>query len=763
MPTNTPLYADVILPLAIEDAFTYAVPEEFSETVQVGIRVVVPLGARKYYTGIVYRLHREKPDAKRIRNIVSVTDESPVVNATQIRFWEWLAGYYMCGIGEVMKAAIPAALKSAGYTDAIQESYSIRTETHLFLNESLTTEEAINAACDSLKRAKGQYNALIRLIDLLRPEDTPHRSSYPKARFINGGHGSAIVLKELQKKGFIRTVELEISRYDTSETNVSPLPDLTGSQQTAIEEIRTHFNADKTTLLHGVTGSGKTEIYIHLIQEALDAGQDALYLLPEIALTTQLIERLQTYFGNRVVVYHSRFNDNMRAECYLNVLKTDRQPMLVLGVRSSLLLPHHNLGLIIVDEEHETSYKQQDPNPRYQARDAAIVLAGMNDGNVLLGSATPSIESYYNGVSGKYGLVSLTERYGGAKLPQVIVADMARAAKRGEKISHFSRLLLNEIERVLAAGEQVILFQNRRGFSPYIECGACSAIPTCPNCNVSLTYHKQDGSLVCHYCGHTIPKLNVCPDCGSEDLQTRGFGTEKIEEELAGIFPEARIARLDLDATRSARNYSRIISAFDAGRIDILVGTQMVTKGFDFDRVTLVGVLNADNLLNYPDFRASERGFQLMMQVAGRAGRRQTEGKVIIQTFQPDHPVLAQVKAGDYDAMFRSQLAERQRFFYPPYCRLIRFTLKHTNKATLNEASNVFHISMRKIFGRRLLGPETPLVDKVRNEHLCTFLLKVEREKSFAEAKSLAQKVIYQLTGHPGWGALTVVADVDPQ
>lgn len=756
-------YADIILPLAIENTFTYAVPEELSGSVQVGVRAVVPLGARKYYTGIIYRLHNEKPDAKRIRNIVSVTDAAPVVNETQLRFWEWLAGYYMCGIGEVMKAAIPAALKSAGYTDAIQESYSVRTETHISLHESLSTEEAVNAACDTLKRAKGQYSALIRLVDLLRPEDAPHRTSYPKARFVNGGHGSAVVLKGLREKGFIRMTEVEISRYDTSETATAPLPDLTVNQQEAIDGIRKHFASEKTTLLHGVTGSGKTEIYIHLIQEALDAGRDALYLLPEIALTTQLIERLQTYFGNRVVVYHSRFNDNMRAECYLNVLKTDRPPMLILGVRSSLLLPHHDLGLVIVDEEHETSYKQQDPNPRYQARDAAIVLAGMNGGQILLGSATPSVESYYNGVSGKYGLVSLAERYGGAKLPQVIVTDMARAAKRGEKISHFSRLLLNEIERVLAAGEQVILFQNRRGFSPYIECGACSAIPTCPNCNVSLTYHKQDGSLVCHYCGHTTPKPSVCPECGSEDLQTRGFGTEKIEEELAAIFPDARITRLDLDATRSARNYSRIISAFDAGRIDILVGTQMVTKGFDFDRVTLVGVLNADNLLNYPDFRASERGFQLMMQVAGRAGRRLTEGKVIIQTFQPDHPVLAQVRAGDYEAMFRSQLAERQRFFYPPYCRLIRFTLKHTNKAVLNEAVKVFHTAMRQVFGRRLLGPEVPLVDKVRNEHLCTFLLKVEREKSFAEAKGLARQVVRRLTEHPGWGALTVVADVDPQ
>jgi primosomal protein N' (replication factor Y) len=759
-------YADIILPLAVDEPFTYAVPEALREAVQVGVRVVVPLGARKYYTGIVYRLHDEKPDGRRIRAIVSVSDDAPVVGEIQLKFWKWLADYYLCGIGEVMKAALPAALKSAGYTDDLRESYSAKTETHLALHPSLDSDEALNDALDTLHRAKSRQTALLRLAGLLRPEDAPPRPSYPKTRFIQGGYGSAAVLKALQDKGFVRSIEVEISRYDTSgnTADAAPLPDLTAPQRQALAEIHEHFNTNKTTLLHGVTGSGKTEIYIHLIAATLDAGRDALYLLPEIALTTQLIERLQRYFTGRVVVYHSRSGDNLRAECYRDVLKTDRSPMLVLGVRSSLLLPHHNLGLIVVDEEHETSYKQQDPAPRYHARDAAIVLGGMMPAaHVLLGSATPAIESYYNGESGKYGLVTLSERYGGAKLPAVVVVDTARAARRGEKISHFSRLLLGEIERVLAAGEQAILFQNRRGFSPYIECGACGAIPTCPNCNVSLTYHKQDGALVCHYCGHTIPRPTTCPACGAADLQTRGFGTEKIEEELVALFPQARIARLDLDATRSVRNFARIVSAFDAGRVDILVGTQMVTKGFDFDRVTLVGVLNADNLLNYPDFRASERGFQLMMQVAGRAGRRQTEGRVVIQTSQPDHPVLAQIRAGDYGAMFRSGLAERQRFGYPPYCRLVRFTLKHTDKAVLNEAAEAFDKAMRAIFGRRLLGPETPLIDKVRGEHLATFLLKIERDKSFAEAKSLTRKEIDRLLKHPGRASLTIVADIDPQ
>lgn len=755
-------YADIILPLAVEASFTYSIPEEFSGMMRIGIRVVVPLGPRKYYTGVVHRLHNNRPAPKRIKSIVSITDEAPIVTERQLRFWEWLASYYMCGLGEVMKAAIPSALKSAGYDEAIQESYSIKTETYLTLHESLDSDEAINTALESLKRAKGQCKALLHLIDLLRKEG-PDTLSYPKSRFIRSGYGSATILKALQQKGFICTQEIEVSRYDVSDLAIAPLPELTDAQKKVIAEIRTAFQTGKTSLLHGVTGSGKTEIYLHLIHNVLESGRDALYLLPEIALTTQLIERLQNYFGNQVTVYHSRFNDNMRAECYLNILKTDRAPMLILGVRSSVLLPHDNLGLVVVDEEHESSYKQQDPSPRYQACDSAIMLAGINDGNVILGSATPAIESYYNGISGKFSLSTLSERYGGAVLPQVIVTDMARAAKRGEKVSHFSRLLLHEIENAITAGEQVILFQNRRGFSPYIECGACASIPTCPYCNVSLTYHKQDESLVCHYCGHTSRKPSVCPECGSEDLKTRGFGTEKVEDELSVIFPDARIARLDLDATRSARNYTKIIHSFDAGRIDILVGTQMVTKGFDFDRVTLVGVLNADNLLNYPDFRASERGFQLMTQVAGRAGRRQKEGKVIIQTFQPDHPILAQIKSGNYEAMYRCQMAERQQFFYPPYCRLIRFTLKHTNKAILDEASALFDQAMRHIFGRRLLGPETPLVDRIRNEHLCTFLLKIEKEKSFAEAKDLAQKVIRQLEERQGWGSLIIVADVDPQ
>lgn len=759
----TELFADVILPLAVEGSFTYRVPEGIIPQVKVGVRVVVPLGNRKYYTAVVHQVHNDRPNYKSIKAIVSVVDSEAIVTPTQIRFWEWLAAYYLCSIGEVMKSAIPSALKSDGFNEEISGSYTARTEAFITLGDSIASEEELHKALDSLKRAKVQYNSLIKLSETLYPIDWQQKGSTLKSRFVQMGLGSYPILKNLEEKGYIRTVEQEVSRYKTTGISTKELPQLTENQQLAHTEIVSYFGQQKPALLYGVTGSGKTEIYIHLIREVLDKGHDALYLLPEIALTAQLIDRLRNYFGDSVVVYHSRFTDMMRAECYLRVLQSEREPLLILGVRSSLLLPHHNLGIIIVDEEHETSYKQYDPSPRYHARDSALMLAHLSGANTLLGSATPSVESYFNAVTGKYGLVTLSERYGGVSLPKVLVSDTMRAAKRGEKISHFNRLLLNEIDKTICEQKQAILFQNRRGFSPYIECGECFHTFSCPHCNVSLTYHKTTESMVCHYCGYTVSAPHVCPSCGSADLQPKGFGTEKVEEELQKIFPSARIARLDLDSTRSASGYARIISGFSAGKIDILVGTQMVTKGFDFEKVALVGILNADNMLNFPDFRASERSFQLMMQVAGRAGRRDTQGTVIIQTSQPDNPVIAQIVSGDYEAMFRSQIAERQRFLYPPFCRLVKFTLKHTRKEVLDQASKEFDREMRKIFGRRLLGPEVPAVDKIRNEFLCGFLLKIEKEKSFSEAKSLVSKVIKKLSKTPGYASLTIVADVDPQ
>ncbi len=760
---TTEKFADVILPLAVEGSFTYRIPEELAGEVVPGSRVIVPLGRRKYYAAIVHRIHTEKPDYKTIKSVVSAVDTRPIVTEHQLKLWDWIASYYMCSMGEVMKSAIPSAFKSDGYSENITDSYTVKTRTHLTFSAAISSEKTLHEALDSLKRAKAQYKALIDLAELLSPVDFGAPGSVTKSDFVQAGHASYPVLKALEAKGFLRSFEKEVSRNEAMEAPIDPMPVLTGPQEEAFRSVRTHFGMRKTVLLHGVTGSGKTEIYIHLIREALDTGKDVLYLLPEIALTTQLIERLRLRFGDRVAVYHSRFSDNMRAECYLQVLEEDREPLLIVGARSALLLPHRRLGLVLVDEEHENSYKQYEPAPRYHARDSALMLARISGAASLLGSATPSVESYFNAVTGKYGLVTLTERYGGVSLPNILVSDIIRSARRGERTSLFNRVLLEELDKTLAAGKQAILFQNRRGFAPYTECGACYFVPTCPHCNVSLTYHKATESLTCHYCGYAVPVPPVCPACGAADLQTKGFGTEKIEEELQKIFPQAVIARLDLDSTRSAKGYSRIVSAFAAGKTDILVGTQMVTKGFDFENVTLVGILNADNMLNFPDFRASERSFQLMMQVAGRAGRRNDRGQVIIQTTQPDHPVILQVREGNYEALFRTQIAERQQFLYPPYCRLVRFTLKHAKKEVLNRAVTDFDRAMRKIFGKRLLGPEIPAVDKIRNEYLCGFLLKIERGKSFAEARRLASEAIRSLLKKEGYASLTIIPDVDPQ
>ena len=746
------LYADVILPLAVEESYTYSVPSQFACDIAQGVRVVVPLGRQKYYSGIVKRIHGEKPDYKNIKAIVSVTDKTSIVSGIQIRFWEWLAEYYMCSLGEIMTAAIPKALKAQGYNEEIHDRYKPKTERLIIATPELTSdEEARENAFKTLKRAHRQAQILSEAIE---------KGTIPRSTYKEKDYGA---LKSLEKKGYIVFSDVKVSRIDITQNQVKQIPELTEKQSEALGDIKKNFINSKPVLLHGITGSGKTEVYINLIDETLSYGKDALYMLPEIAITTQLIERLKNYFGNRMVVYHSKFSDNVRAECYLSVNKRDRKPLLILGVRSSLLLPHNNLGLIIIDEEHENSYKQADPAPRYHARDSAIILAKLSGANVILGSATPSIESYYNSTTGKYGLVSLTERYGGASLPRIIISDTIRSAKRGEKISHFTKQTLDSISQAVSSGRQVILFQNRRGFSPYIECADCNSSFICPDCNVSMTYHKSSNSLVCHYCGHNIPTPSRCGSCGSTDLKAMGFGTEKIEEELQNLLPETSIARLDLDSTRGTKNYNRIISDFEKGKTDIMVGTQMVTKGFDFGNVSLVGILNADNMLNFPDFRASERSFQLMTQVAGRAGRRGEQGMVIIQTSQPQNNVVRQVLAADYESMYRTQIAERHRFMYPPFCRLIKFTLKHRDKQMLSTASTEFNRQMRHVFGKRLLGPEIPAVDKIRGEYLCGFLLKIEKDKSFAEAKKLVKSIIKNINSTKGYASLIVTADVDPQ
>ncbi len=676
-------YADVILPLATPP-MTFAADEELWPKLRAGMRVVVQLGTRKFYTGVVRSLHDQPPACRRVKPVVRVIDECEVVTPQQLQLWEWMTSYYICPLGMVMRAALPSGLRPSGYSEALGDGRGKRP------------------------------TALV-----------PHIGLHP-------------------------------------DTGMAPLPELSPAQQRAYGEILDAFAREQVVLLYGVTGSGKTEIYIRLMAERLAAGDNVLYMLPEIALTAQLIERMRQYFGDRVVVYHSRQSASRRATCYRELLASSGGRLIV-GVRSSVLLPLPHLSLVVVDEEHENSFKQSDGAPRYQARDTAVLLSGLYGARTLLGSATPSMESYYNALSGKYALVRLLERYGGATPPQILLSDTLRAVRRGERHLHLNKLLADRIEEALAQGRQVMLFQNRRGFAPFVTCGSCGWTALCPDCNVTMSYHKSDGMLRCHYCGYHTPLPSRCPSCGAEELQPGGFGTEKVEETLAQLFPKAVTARLDADTSRTAHSYQRIVAAFERGEADILIGTQMITKGFDFGRVSLVGILNADNLLNYPDFRAEERAFQLMTQVGGRAGRRKEPGTVVIQTGEPAHPLLAQVRDGDYEAMARMQLAVRQAFLYPPYCRLIALTLRHRDPNLLREAAEQLADSLHQALGHRPLGPEAPPVDRIRGTYLLRLLLKIERGNPVAEAKRLLVAQIEALHHHKAYRAVEVLPDVDPQ
>ena len=747
-------YADVMLPLATP-AMTDAVPEALRGEIAEGTAVVVQFGKRKFYTGVVCRLHDRRPAAGEVKPIVRPVGEGPLALPVQLKLWQWLSSYYMCPAGMVLRAALPARFKADGFTQ--DETYTPPTETWLGLDGRIDGEEKLHAALDSLSRCAGQRRALSEFI---ARADIP-RAGYSVLLPRRGFPASPAVLRALCEKGLLRQVACEARPAD-SPVSVARRPELTPAQRQARERIEALFAEKDVVLLHGVTGSGKTEIYIRLMAEALGRGRSVLYMLPEIALTAQLIERMRKYFGDAVTVYHSRLSDGRRAEVYRSLLRS-RGGRIVLGVRSSVLLPLPELSLVIVDEEHETSFKQTDSAPRYHGRDTAVVLASLCGAKTLLGSATPSVESYFNAATGKYGLVALGERYGGASLPQVAVSDTLRARRRGEVYGHFNKALLDRIGETLDAGRQAILFQNRRGFSPYVECGDCGWTGSCPDCNVSLTYHKSDGTLRCHYCGYRMPLPVCCPSCGAGNIQSRGFGTEKIEEELAAFFPEATVDRLDADTTRSNRAYGRIVGAFERGETDILIGTQMITKGFDFGGVSLVGILNADNMLNFPDFRAGERAFQIMTQVGGRAGRRSERGTVVIQTTQPDHPVIVQARDGDYEAMVRSQLAERKAFFYPPYCRLIAVVFRHRDKALLYRAAERFGRGARETFGRRLLGPEPPPVDRIRGRYLLRFMLKIEKGNSFAAAKKLLQEHFDRLHALSEFRSVEWTVDVDAQ
>ncbi len=749
-------YADVVLPLA-QPAYTFAVPEGME--LAAGCAVEVQFGPRKFHTGIVWRVHERRPDFKRIKPVQRPLYDRPLLTAAQMKLWEWVASYYMCSLGEVMRAALPSLMKpSADSRERFaDEEFRPRTECYLSLAPELRDEERLHEVFEKLeRRAPKQYEALLELVSAGDGGGLPE-GEVPR-RLLQSDRA---VLHVLERKGFVRAAEHE--RTAERGEAVFRLPQLTPHQQAALDELRRQFADGKATaLLHGVTSSGKTEIYIHLIAEVLARGGDVLLLVPEIALTAQLIERMERIFGSRVTPYHSRLTDRQRSETYLRLNRSEGGEFVV-GVRSSIFLPLARLQLIIVDEEHDASYKQAEPAPRYHARDCAVMMARIFGGRTLLGSATPSLETWLHASGGKYGRATLSERYGDARMPEIIVSDTLRAARRGERHAHFNKLLLDKIGETLGRGEQVMLFQNRRGFSPYVECTECGWTARCPDCNVTLTYHKAGGRLVCHYCGHSEPVPAKCPSCKVTDVVPMGFGTEKIEEEIARIFPEARVARLDRDTVTSERAFSAIVAAFARRETDILVGTQMITKGFDFEGVALVGILNADNMLNNPDFRAGERAFQLMMQVAGRAGRRAQGGEVVIQTAEPGHPVVRQVVEGDFGAMARMQLADREAFFYPPYARLTTLTLRHRDLQLLRRGAAHLAAGLRRRFGRRLLGPMAPPVDRIRGEYLLGLLLKIESGASSARARELLGAELQAFAQHPEFRHIAVIPNVDPQ
>ncbi|WP_281809505.1 replication restart helicase PriA [Alistipes finegoldii] len=750
-----PLYADIVLPLA-QPAYTFAVPEGMH--VAEGTAVAVQFGPRKFYTGVVWRVHDRRPPFRTIKSIQRVLYDAPLLSAQQKALWEWIAAYYMCSAGEVMRVALPSLMKPSGDTEEefAEDEFRPRTECYVALARELHDEGRLHEVFEKLgRRAPKQYEALLEIASA--GDETRISTGEVARRLLRTDYA---VLHALERKGHIVCTERE--RTVERGGSAFRLPELTAPQREALGSLREQFAEKPAALLHGVTGSGKTEIYIHLIAETLARGGDVLLLVPEIALTAQLIGRMERIFGSRVTPYHSKLTNRRRTETYLR-LNRSQGGEFVVGVRSSIFLPLRHLQLIIVDEEHDASYKQADPAPRYNARDCAVVMARLWGGRTLLGSATPSLETWLNAEGGKYGRAVLAERYGDARPPEIFVSDTIRAAKRGERHAHFNKLLLDKMEETLGRGGQVMLFQNRRGFSPYVECSQCGWTARCPHCNVTLTYHKGGARLVCHYCGYTAPVPAKCPSCEVTEVLPRGFGTEKVEEEIARLFPEARVARLDRDSVTSERAFNAIISDFEARKTDILVGTQMITKGFDFGGVSLVGILNADNLLNNPDFRAAERAFQLMLQVAGRAGRRSDGGEVVIQTSEPGHPVIRQVVAGDFAGMARMQLSEREAFFYPPYARLTSLTLRHRDVALLRRGVTELAARLRVRFGRRVLGPMTPPVDRIRGEYLAGLLLKIESGASSAKARSLLAAELKAFAENPEFKTITVVCNVDPQ
>lgn len=753
-------YVDVILPLPLDGTFTYSVPDGMEGKVVPGVRLLVPLGKSKKYIAMATRLHDDKP-AFSCKPVEAVLDNTPSLLPQQMRLWQWIGYYYMAPLGDVYNAAMPGGLKST-------EKFKPKMELYVELASTYRSEQALHVALNLVQRALKQAKTLTTFLSLSHWDsldgDTPREGikKVTKEELMNESHCTAAVVKALIDRGILFTYELEIGRLNTNgESHLDLIKPLSLAQQDAYNGILMQMMKKDVVLLHGVTSSGKTEIYIHLIRKAIEEHKQVLYLLPEIALTVQIMERLHRVFGDRLGIYHSKYSDAERVEIWQKQL-SDHPYDVILGARSAVFLPFKNLGLVIIDEEHETSFKQQDPAPRYHARSAAIVLAKMYGAKTLLGTATPSMESYYNAQQGKYGLVELKTRYKGVQLPEIQVVDVKDLRRRKMMSGPFSPQLLTAVREALKNGQQAILFQNRRGFAPMVECKVCGWVPKCKNCDVSLTLHKSINLLTCHYCGYTYPVPTECPNCGSTEIMGRGFGTEKIEDQIAEIFPEAKIARMDLDTTRTRNAYERLIADFSEGRTNLLIGTQMVSKGLDFDKVSVVGILNADSMLNYPDFRAYEHAFMMMAQVSGRAGRKGKRGLVILQTKNPTLPVIGQVVHNDYAGLYQGILEERRTFHYPPFFHLINVYVKHKYDKVCEQASHELSKTLRSWFGGRVLGPDKPAVARVKTMNIRKIVIKLENGIDQQKVREYLKFAQQQMGKDPRYGALQIYYDVDP-
>ena len=812
-------FIEVIVPLSLPKTFTYKVSEAEYYFIKKGMRIAVPFGKNKVYTALVIDLHQNPPTLYEAKEIHQILDEKPIVNELQINHWFWIASYYMCNIGDVYRGALPSALVLESETiitlqavstvvvetelsddefliyealqhqsslkiqnivailnkktvfpviqkllhkniislqEEIQEEYKPKLVKYIRLHQDYQEENKLVELLDSLKSDK-RKNLVLQYFQLQAQQKNPISIK----QLTETASASSSIVKALVEKNIFEEYYIQEDRVNFDKNKTENQLSLSDAQQTAFTEIKKVFTEKDICLLHGVTSSGKTEIYTKLIEHYIKVGKQVLYLLPEIALTTQLVSRLTQYFGNKVAVFHSKYNNNERVEVWQNVLQNSEKAQIVIGARSALFLPFSNLGLIIVDEEHEATFKQHDPAPRYHARDSAIVLANSHQAKVLLGSATPSIETYYNATSGKYGLVSLKERFGNVQMPEIELVDLKDSYFRKKMKGHFSLTLIEQITEAFSNGEQVILFQNRRGFSPVIECLTCGHVPQCPQCDVSLTFHKFKNQLRCHYCGHSIAKPTNCHACSSVDLETKGFGTEQIELELAELFPNKNIKRMDQDTTRGKYSFEKIIDGFKNREIDVLVGTQMLAKGLDFDNVSLVGVMNADNMLYHPDFRAFERSYQMLTQVSGRAGRSEKRGKVIIQTYNPLHNIIQQVTNNDYEGMFKEQLYERQIYKYPPFFRLIRLTLKHRDFEKLKEGSMWMYQVLQQSLSIPVLGPEEPAISRIRNEYIRTIMVKIPSNANLQTTKKTIQKVLNSFDMVAQYRTIKVTVNVD--